>query len=152
MKSYKRVIGIDICTVRLDIADSNSKIEKAIEYTVDAIKAKITKLIKEPSETLVVCEATGGLEYLLVDALHDAKVDVVVANPARVRDFAKGHGYFEKSDAIDAKSLENAVKNGRFGYREMLGVEGRNRSQDRCNAKRTGCWRGDDIHVSRGAS
>ena len=96
MKSYKRVIGIDICTERLDIADSNSKIEKAIEYSVDTIKTKIIKLVKEPSETLVVCEATGGLEYLLVDALHDAKIDVVVANPARVRDFAKGHGFFEK--------------------------------------------------------
>jgi len=106
MKSYKRVIGIDICTVQLDIADSDSKIEKAVEYTVDAIKTKILKLIKEPSETLVVCEATGGLEYLLVDALHDAKIDVVVANPARVRDFAKGHGYFEKSDAIDAQMLQ----------------------------------------------
>lgn len=106
MKSYKRVIGIDICTVRLDIADSNSKIEKAIEYTLEAIKAKIIKLIKERSETLVVCEATGGLEYLLVDALHDAKIDVVVANPARIRDYAKGHGYFEKSDAIDAKVLQ----------------------------------------------
>jgi transposase len=105
MKSYKRVIGIDICTERLDIADSFSKIEKAIENTVDAIKAKIIKLIKEPSETLVVCEATGGLEYLLVDELHDAKIDVVVANPARVRDFAKGHGFFEKSDAIDARML-----------------------------------------------
>ena len=106
MKSYKRVIGIDICTERLDIADSNSKIEKAIEYTVDTIKTKVIKLIKEPSETLVVCEATGGLEYLLVDALHDAKIDVVVANPARVRDFAKGHGFFEKSDAIDAQMLQ----------------------------------------------
>jgi len=81
MKAYKRVIGIDICTVRLDIADSDSKIQKAVEYTSNTIKTKILKLIKEPSETLVVCEATGGLEYLLVDALHDAKIDVVVANP-----------------------------------------------------------------------
>jgi predicted RNA methylase len=46
MKSYKRVIGIDICTERLDIADSNSKIAKAIEYSVDTIKTKIIKLVK----------------------------------------------------------------------------------------------------------
>ncbi len=45
------------------------------------------------------------MKYLLVDALHDAKIDVGVANPARVRDFARGHGYFEKSDAIDAQML-----------------------------------------------
>ena len=66
-----------------------------VDYSIDAIKSKILKLIKKPSETLVVCEATGGLEYTLVDVLHDAKIDVVVANPARIRDFAKGHGFLE---------------------------------------------------------
>jgi len=106
MKTYKRVIGIDISSERLDIADSNLKIEKAIEYSIACVKAKLIKQIKEPSTTLVVCEATGGLEYLLVDLLHDAKVDVVVANPARIRDFAKGHGFFEKSDTIDANVLQ----------------------------------------------
>jgi transposase len=106
MKCYKRVIGIDISTERLDIADSQLGIDREVEYSVEAILSKITKSIKEPAETLVVCEATGGLEYVLVDALHDAKIDVVVANPARVRDFAKGHGYFEKSDKIDARMLQ----------------------------------------------
>ncbi|MFO0381525.1 MAG: IS110 family transposase [Pirellula sp.] len=106
MKCYKRVIGIDISTERLDIADSQLGIDSEVEYSVDAIQSKITKRIKEPSETLVVCEATGGLEYILVDVLHDANVDVVVANPARVRDFAKGHGYFEKSDKLDARMLQ----------------------------------------------
>jgi transposase len=42
----------------------------------------------------------------LVDVLHDAKIDVVVANPARIRDFAKGHGFLEKSDKIDARVLQ----------------------------------------------
>lgn len=106
MKSYKRVIGVDISTARLDIADSNAKIVHEVDYTIDAIKSKILRLIKKPSETLVVCEATGGLEYDLVDVLHDAKIDVVVANPARIRDFAKGHGFLEKSDKIDAKVLQ----------------------------------------------
>lgn len=106
MKSYKRVIGIDISTERLDVADSNAKIVLEVDYTIDDIKSKILKFIKKPSETLVVCEATGGLEYELVDMLHDAKIDVVVANPARIRDFAKGHGFLEKSDKIDARVLQ----------------------------------------------
>ena len=33
-------------------------------------------------------------------------IDITVVNPARVRDFAKGHGYFEKSDRIDANVLQ----------------------------------------------
>ena len=106
MKSYKRVIGIDISTERLDVADSNAKLVQEVDYTIDDIKSKILKFIKKPSETLVVCEATGGLEYELVDMLHDAKIDVVVANPARIRDFAKGHGFLEKSDKIDARVLQ----------------------------------------------
>ena len=106
MKSYKRVIGIDISTERLDVADSNAKIVQEVDYTIDDIKSKILKFVKKPSETLVVCEATGGLEYELVDMLHDAKIDVVVANPARIRDFAKGHGFLEKSDKIDARVLQ----------------------------------------------
>ena len=90
----------------MDIADSNAKIAHEVDYAIDAIKSKILKLIKKPSETLVVCEATGGLEYTLVDVLHDAKIDVVVANPARIRDFARGHGFLEKSDKIDARVLQ----------------------------------------------
>ena len=106
MNVYKRVIGIDVSKDRLDIADSNSKIASQVENTLATVKSQIIKLIKEPKSTLVVCEATGGLEYLLVDLLHDAGVDVAVANPARVRDFAKAHGYLEKSDTIDAKVLQ----------------------------------------------
>ena len=85
MNVYKRVIGIDVSKDRLDIADSNSKIASQVENTLATVKSQIIKLIKEPKSTLVVCEATGGLEYLLVDLLHDAGVDVAVANPARVR-------------------------------------------------------------------
>ena len=106
MNGYERVIGIDVCTERLDISDSGKAIPMAIEYAIDEIKSKILKKIKDPKKTLVVCEASGGLEYALVDALHDAKIDVCVANPARVRDFAKGHGFFEKSDKLDAQMLQ----------------------------------------------
>ncbi len=34
--------------------------------------------------------------------MHDAGIAVVVANPRQVRDFAKGHGFLEKNDKIDA--------------------------------------------------
>ena len=62
MKKYERVIGIDISTERLDIADSSAKIETAIEYTLESVKAKIIKKIKDASNTLIVCEATGGTQ------------------------------------------------------------------------------------------
>ncbi|MEM6470243.1 MAG: transposase [Planctomycetota bacterium] len=51
---------------------------------------------------LVVMEATGGYEQILVDLLHEAQVDVAVCNPYQVRVFARGIGIFEKNDPIDA--------------------------------------------------
>jgi transposase len=50
-------------------------------------------------------EATGGYEFLLVDALQDAGVDCAVVNPLLIRSFARSCGKIEKNDAIDAKVI-----------------------------------------------
>lgn len=67
MNRYKRVVGVDVCKERLDIADSTNAIPMAVDYSIDEIKSKIVSKIKDPKNTLVVCEATGGLEYDLVE-------------------------------------------------------------------------------------
>jgi transposase len=105
MKIYKRVIGIDVSKQRLDVADSDGKISLEVDNLLTSIQAKIIKLIGPKTDTLVVCEATGGLEHTLVDALHDAGIDVSIANPQRVRCFATAHGRLEKSDKIDAQMI-----------------------------------------------
>lgn len=46
--------------------------------------------------TLVVVEATGGLEVSLVAALAEAKLPVAVVNPRQVRDFARATGKLAK--------------------------------------------------------
>ena len=55
--------------------------------------------------TLVVLEATGGLETFLVGELAGAQLPVVVVNPRQVRDFAKAVGKLAKTDALDAQVL-----------------------------------------------
>lgn len=100
--TYVRVIGVDVASVELDINDSEAKLSKTIPNTVAAIAKMFVAKIKSCSETLVVCEATGGYEHVLVDAMHEAGIPICIANPRQVRDFAKGHGYLEKSDTIDA--------------------------------------------------
>jgi transposase len=57
------------------------------------------------SPTLVVLEATGGLEIPLTGVLAAAGVPVVVVNPRQVRDFAKATGQLAKTDALDAQTL-----------------------------------------------
>ena len=55
-------------------------------------------------------EATGGYETLLVDALQEHDIDIVVANPLQVRNFARGFGILEKNDKIDAAATKCFVK------------------------------------------
>lgn len=100
----KRVIAADVCTERLDISDSQGKLDSQVVNDYLSIKQMISK-IKNRSDVLVVCESTGGLELDLVDLCHEAGISIVTANPRQVRDFAKGHGYLEKNDKIDAYIL-----------------------------------------------
>ena len=55
--------------------------------------------------TLVVLEATGGLELALVGTLATAGVPVAVVNPRQVRDFARSMGRLAKTDRLDAQGL-----------------------------------------------
>ncbi len=80
MSSYVRVIGIDVSSTKLDIADSLGKLSPLIDYSVEAI-AKMLKKLGTTEQTLVVCESSGGWEDVLVDMLHEAKVSVAVVNP-----------------------------------------------------------------------
>lgn len=101
-KEYKRVIGVDVSSEKINVCDSDGRIPDEIPNTMPAIRKQLVRRVKATEDTLIVCEATGGYEYLLVEAAHEAGIPVAVANPLQVRNFAKGHGYLEKSDRIDA--------------------------------------------------
>lgn len=55
--------------------------------------------------TLIVVEATGGYQALLVATLALSDLPVVVLNPRQARDFARASGQFAKTDKIDAATL-----------------------------------------------
>jgi transposase len=76
----------------------------------------VTRLAAQPV-TLVVVEATGGLEVPLVRALQRAGIPVAVINPRHARDFAKASGRLAKTDRIDAAVLAH--------YAEAIGPEPR---------------------------
>ena len=96
-------VGIDVSQVRLDIAvrpgasSSHPHDESAIAAVVEQLRAL--------SPTLIVLEATGGMEIPLTSALATAGLPVVVVNPRQVRDFAKASGHLAKTDALDAQVL-----------------------------------------------
>jgi transposase len=55
--------------------------------------------------TLMVLEATGGLERVATAALATAGLPVVVVHPRQARDLARATGQWAKTDAWDARAL-----------------------------------------------
>jgi transposase len=55
--------------------------------------------------TLIVLEATGGLERIATAALATAGLPVVIVNPRQARDFARATGQWAKTDALEARAL-----------------------------------------------
>ena len=97
------VVGIDVSNAQLDMA-----LRPEGQFSApndEAGCAQILTRLRAVSPTLVVLEATGGLEILLTGILAAAGVPVVVVNPRQVRDFAKATGRLAKTDALDAQTL-----------------------------------------------
>ncbi len=97
-------IGIDICKKQLDIADTTLSEPWSVPNDNEGI-ASLVERLRPLNPTLIVMEATGGLETLLYSALTSAGLRAVVINPRQARDFAKALGKLAKTDAIDARVL-----------------------------------------------
>ena len=101
-KTYKRVIGVDIASDKIDVHDTAGKLSGEVPNTHSAIDKTLASKLRNLDGVLVICEASGGYERVLVDRMQIAGIDVALANARQVRDFAKGHGLLEKTDRIDA--------------------------------------------------
>src|SRR5262245_35869217 len=55
--------------------------------------------------TLMVVEATGGLERIAPAALATAGLSVVIVHPRQARDCARATGPWAKADALEARAL-----------------------------------------------
>jgi len=97
-------VGIDISKHKLDVALGKDGEFFTIPFNDHQIASLAQKLLDiQPS--IVLLEATGGLETKLVHLLAQHNLPVVVVNPRQVRDFAKAIGRLAKTDRIDAKLL-----------------------------------------------
>lgn len=96
-------VGIDVSKAQLDVG-----MRPEGRFSVVNNEHGLAQLIEQlhtVTPTLVVLEATGGIELPLTSALALAGLPVVVVNPRQVRDFAKATGQLAKTDAIDAQVL-----------------------------------------------
>lgn len=99
----KQVAGIDVGKYILDVSVNGQKLQRC-ENTADGIQ-RLIKYLQETPVDLVVCEATGGYERELVNALQAVSIPVHVAHPNKVRAYAKALGQLAKTDRLDAEVL-----------------------------------------------
>lgn len=97
-----RYVGVDVCKADLEVATPVG----VRRWSNDAAGyAGLLCALGEWPEAIVVCEATGGYERPLVQALQAAGRAVCVVNARRVRDYARARGDLAKTDVLDAQVL-----------------------------------------------
>ena len=103
-KRSRSFIGIDVSKELLEVAVHESSYHFRCPNRVSAFANLIAELV-DLRPKLIVLEATGGLEKLVVNALRGVGLPVVIVNPRQVRDFAKALGQLTKTDRLDARVL-----------------------------------------------
>jgi transposase len=97
-------VGIDISKNRLDVAVHPG--DQAFSCLNNA--AGIQKLVgrlQKLNPQIILLEATGGYEFLLLAALREAALPACFINPRLVRSFARSAGIPAKTDRLDAQVL-----------------------------------------------
>lgn len=104
MESSEIFVGIDVSKHELEAGIlPGSRTWKTTNN--DRGIAELAIQLIETKPTLVVMEATGGLERRIHAVLEEMGLAVSVINPRHVRNFAKAMGVLAKTDSIDALVL-----------------------------------------------
>jgi transposase len=96
-------VGIDVSKATLVVFVRPSGERFSVPNTASGIRSLVERLARL-TPTLIVLEATGGLERGVAAALTDCGVAVAVVNPRRVHHFARALDR-AKTDPIDAEVL-----------------------------------------------
>ena len=104
MSKAEVFVGIDVSKNELEVMCRPNKERWTVANSENEI-VLLCKRLKAMKPSLIIMEATGGLEVPLVSELAAAKLPVFVINPRQARDFAKGVGRLAKTDKIDADTL-----------------------------------------------
>ena len=97
-------VGIDVAKAQWDMALRPSGERWAVPNDASGV-ATLVDRVQALKPTLIVLEATGGLERAGASALATVGLPVVVVNPRQVRDVARATGQLATTDALDARAL-----------------------------------------------
>lgn len=102
-------VGIDVSKTTLDVFIDPLGESLTVAYDEAGIE-QICQRVVPLSPTLIVMEATGGMETRLATALVALKLNVAVINPRQARDFAKATARLAKTDRVDAAVLAHFAR------------------------------------------
>ena len=97
-------LGVDVSKDKLDIYHHPQGKHEQIANEKQAISSFL-KRVKKLSNAKITVEATGGYQDMLVSLAQGESVEIGVANPRCVKDFAKAKGHRAKTDKLDAKII-----------------------------------------------
>ncbi len=104
MNCIEQFVGIDVSKAKLDVCIAPCEASMQVAYDEAGVE-RLTQHLHDLRPTLIVLEATGGMETLIATRLAGRGLPVAVVNPRQVRDFAKASGRLAKTDRVDATVL-----------------------------------------------
>src|SRR2546428_11037654 len=96
--------GIDVATAQLDMALRPSEERWAVANDASGV-ATLVDRVQTLHPTLMVREATGGVERAVTSAVAGAGPPGVAVHPRQARDVARARGQLAKTEALDARAL-----------------------------------------------
>ncbi len=97
-------IGIDVAKATVVVAVDPSGETWTSGTSAKELRA-LAKRLAKLRPALIVLEPTGGYELPVLTALGAQDLPVSLVAPKRLRDFARSHGQFAKTDVLDARIL-----------------------------------------------
>ena len=103
MKEQAVYVGVDVAKASLEVAWAGQC--RRVPNDVLGRNALVKHLGQIAGEVQVICEASGGYERGLVQALHRSGIKISLVQASRVRQYARASGILAKTDSMDAHLL-----------------------------------------------
>jgi transposase len=99
------VAGIDVAKDKVDVCIRRSlSLKRTFASTVEG-RRELVSWLRRQKVGKAVMEASGGYERDWANALREARIEVRIVDPKRVRSFAQSAGRLAKNDTIDAEMI-----------------------------------------------
>ena len=98
------VVGIDVAKDEVEACIRTFILRQSFPSTSQG-QRKLVAWLRKHRVAKAVMEASGGYERDWAKALRDARVEVRIVDPKRVRSFAQSAGRLAKNDTIDAEMI-----------------------------------------------